>query len=171
MRMRIAIAAFTVFLALWGANIPAAQAEDAHVESLDVLQTGFYTAKTAGERAAPGTAGGNVNAITEIKFLDPQPTDTAKTGTRMGVRFNVVGTPSGGKARLQSIWFIPEPGIHDPETGNTYRQSRSTFEATVGDNVVRGYALEKPFEVIRGTWRLELLQDGRKLLERSFEIK
>ena len=169
--MRIGVAALAALLAVWTANVPAAHAEDARVESLDVVQSGFYTAKATGERAAPGTAGGNVNAIAEIKFLDPQPTDTAKTGTRMGVSFKVVGTPSGGKARLQSIWFIPEPGIHDPETGNTYRQSRSTFEVTVGDSLVRGYALEKPYEVIRGTWRLELLQDGRKLLERSFEIK
>ena len=169
--MRIGVTGLAALLAIWGVSAPAAQAEDAHIESLEVIASGFYTAKTTGEKAAPGTAGGNVNAISEIKFLDPQPTDTAKTGTRMGVSFKVVGTPSGGKARLQSIWFIPEPGIHDPETGNTYRQSRSTFEATVGENLVRGYALEKPYEVIRGTWRLELLQDGRKLLERSFEIK
>jgi Domain of unknown function (DUF3859) len=169
--MRMEIAALAALLAICGTNVPAAHADDARIESLDVVQSGFYTAKTISEKAAPGTAGGNVNAVTDIKFSDPQPAETAKTGTRMGVSFKVVGTPSGGKARLQSIWFIPEPGIHDPETGNTYRQLRSTFEATVGDDLVRGYALEKPFEVIRGTWRLELRQDGRKLLERSFEIK
>jgi hypothetical protein len=169
--MRIEVTALAALLAFCGVGVLAAQAEDTRIESLDVLQSGFYTAKTTGEKAAPGTAAGNVNAIGEINFLDPQPADTAKTGTRMGVRFTVAGKPSGGTARLRSIWFIPEPGIHDPETGNTYRQSRSTFEATVGDTLVRGYALEKPYEVIRGTWRLEISQGGRKLLERSFEIK
>ena len=103
-----------------------AHAADARVESLNVIQSGYYTAKTTGEKAAP---------------------------------------PARGCRRSG----LSEPGVHDPETGYTYRQSRNTFEATVGDSLVRGYTLEKPYAVIRGTWRLELLQDGRKLLESGNE--
>ncbi len=170
--MRMGIAALAALLAVCTANVPAAQAEDARIDSLDVLQSGFYTANDGRrENPRPGPPRGHVNAITDINFLDPQPTETAKTGTRMGVRFNVVGTPSGARRGCGRSGSSPNPAFTTPRPAIRIANRAARSRSPSATRFVRGYALEKPFEVVKGIWRLELSQDGRKLLERSFEIK
>ena len=104
-------------------------------------------------------------------ILPEPPATSARVGIGFGVRFRSIGERNGERAMLRSVWKIPEPGIVNPTSHDTYRQSVADFSTTIGTNHWRGYAFDASWEVVPGTWTLEIWQGDRKLLEKSFEIK
>ena len=105
--------------------------------------------------AAPARVAGNGNA---------------RVGLGFGARFRSSGEPRGARATLRSVWKIPEPGIHNPTNNNTFRQSVVDFTTAIGSVHWRGYGFDQPWEVVPGTWTIEIWQGDRKLLEHSFTI-
>jgi hypothetical protein len=146
-------------------------AQDARIERLRMLESGFYTGEKTGEVSAPGSVAGHVNELSNLKFLEDPPATTAKVGTAFGVRFRAIGDDDGANVTLRSVWKIPAPGIHNPSNDNTYRQSVTEFKVAIGGVITRGYTFDEPWEVVRGVWTLEIWQADRKLLERDFTIK
>jgi hypothetical protein len=163
-----------VLVALVCACGAAARAQDMRVDRLELIGAGFYdTAKTTvtGSTQAAGAVTGSVKELSEVK-LSPEPSaSSARVGIGFGVRFRSFGARDGERAVLRSVWQIPEPGIVNPNDGKTYRQSVAEFDTTIGTDHVRGYSFDEPWEVVPGTWTLEIWQGDRKLLEKSFEIK
>jgi hypothetical protein len=144
------------------------------VDRLEIVDAGFYdTAKTTvtGATQAAGAVTGTVKELGAVKLSPEPPVTSARVGIGFGVRFRSFGARDGERAVLRSVWTIPEPGIVNPTNGTTYRQSVAEFGTKIGTNHVRGYGFDEPWEVVPGTWTLEIWQGDRKLLEKSFEIK
>jgi hypothetical protein len=144
------------------------------VDRLELLDAGFYdAAKTTvtGTTPSAGAVTGSVKELGEVKLSPDPPATSARVGIGFGVRFRSFGARDGERAMLRSVWTIPAPGIANPTNGNTYRQSVAEFATTIGANHVRGYSFDEPWEVVPGTWTLEIWQGDRKLLVKSFEIK
>jgi hypothetical protein len=170
-RLRIVANAFAalVFFAL--PSTPARAAE-ARVERVDLVAAGFYdaaSAQVARSIAAPGAAGGRSNDLADVALVNPPPALTARVGIGFGVRFRTTG-PHGGQATLRSVWRIPAPGIHNPDSDNTYRRSVVDFTTVIGSVQWRGYGFDQPWEVVPGVWTIEIWQGDRKLLEHSFTV-
>ena len=72
---------------------------------------------------------------------------------------------------LRSVWKISEPGIVNPTNYTTSPAIRRRFPGGDRHQPRRGYGFDEPWEVVPGTWTLEIWQGDRKLLEKSFEIK
>jgi hypothetical protein len=144
------------------------------VDRLELLAAGFYdTAQTTvtGTTPSAGAVTGTVKELGEVKLSPEPPASSARVGTGFGVRFHSFGERDGERAVLRSVWKIPEPGIVNPTNGNTFRQSVAEFATTVGTNHMRGHSFDEPWEIVPGTWTLEIWQGDRKLLEKSFEIR
>jgi hypothetical protein len=151
-----------------------AHAQDMRVDRLEIIEAGFYdTAKTTVTATSPSTGSvtGNVQELREVKLLPEPPAPSARVGIGFGVRFRSFGERDGERAMLRSVWKIPPPGIVNPTNGSTFRESVAELATTIGANHVRGYSFDEPWEVVPGTWTLEIWQGDRKLLEKSFEIK
>jgi hypothetical protein len=151
-----------------------ARAQDMRVDRLEIVESGFYDAAKAtvtGTTPSAGSVTGTVQELREIKLLPEPPTTSARVGIGFGVRFRSFGERDGERAMLRSVWTIPAPGIVNPTSGSTFRQSVAAFATTIGTSHVRGYSFDEPWEVVPGTWTLEIWQGDRKLLEKSFEIK
>ena len=171
MRCKIHLFALVALVFACGA---AAQAQDMRVDRLELLDAGFYeTAKTTvtGTTPSAGAVTGTVKELGEVKLSPEAPESSARVGIGFGVRFRSFGARDGERAVLRSVWEIPAPGIVNPTNSNTFRQSVAEFTTTIGTNHVRGYSFDEPWEVVPGTWTLEIWQGDRKLLEKSFEIK
>jgi hypothetical protein len=157
------------------ASAAAAHAQDMHVDRLELLDAGFYeTTKTTVTGSTPAGAGavtGSVKELGEVKLSPEPPATSARVGIGFGVHFRSFGARDGERAVLRSVWTIPAPGIVNPANGTTFRQSVAEFATTIGTNHVRAYSFDEPWEVVPGTWTLEIRQGDRKLLEKSFEIK
>ena len=148
-------------------------APTARVDRLELVEAGFYDntkVKVTGSAAASNAAMGRVDELEEIKLLPEPPAVSARVGIGFGIRFRSFGDKNGTQAPLRSVWKIPEPGIHNPNNGNTYRQSVSEFTTTLGGTHWRGYGFDEPWEVVPGTWTIEIWQGDRKLIETSFTI-
>jgi hypothetical protein len=161
-------------LALALAAAAPARAQDAHVDRIEIVESGFYDngkAKVTASTAAAGTVTGAVQDIDDFKLTPEPPATSARVGVGFGVRFRTHGERDGERAMLRSVWKIPAPGIVNPTNQNTYRQSVSEFATRIGAAHWRGYGFDKAWEVVPGTWTLEIWQGDRKLLEKSFEIK
>ncbi|HUI98300.1 MAG TPA: DUF3859 domain-containing protein [Xanthobacteraceae bacterium] len=168
--MRVPIATFAVVLAV----AAPAQAEDTRVDRLDLIESGFYetdAATVVGAIPSPGAAAGKTVTLGDVHLAPEPPATGAHVGIGFGVRFRARGEPAGARVVLRSVWRIPEPGIHNPNNGNTYRESVADFAAVVGEPHMRGYQFDQPWEVVAGTWTIEIWQGDRKLLEHSFAVQ
>jgi hypothetical protein len=149
-----------------------ARAQDMRVDRLEIVESGFYDAAkatVAGTTPSAGSVTGTVQELREIKLLPEPP--TTSVGIGFGVRFRSFGERDGERAMLRSVWTIPAPGIVNPTSGSTFRQSVAEFATTIGTSHLRGYSFDEPWEIVPGTWTLEIWQGDRKLLEKSFGIK
>jgi hypothetical protein len=171
MRLNIASAALVAgALVLLATDQSFAQAP--YVDRLEVTQTGFMTVRKTGKTTeAPGTAAGYAQEAEDMKFVPETPANTARIGMVFGAKFRVMGRPHNAGVNLRAVWRIPEPGITNPKTGNTYRQDISEFTVSIGEERTRAFGFDETWEIARGTWTLELWQDDRKLLEQSFKIE
>lgn len=161
-------------LAVLVALAATARGEDARVDRLDLVESGFYDAGTvmvAGSVLSPGAAAGKTLDIRHVHLGPDPPANRARVGTGFGIRFRPFGEPAGARVVLRSVWKIPEPGIHNPNNGNTFRHSVADFTAVVGKLHVRGYQFDEPWEVVSGSWTIEIWQGDRKLLEKSFTVQ
>ena len=143
----------------------------ARIEKLEVVNEGFVSTEKRGSRAAPGSVGGVQRDVGKVQFFPDSPPVTAKTGVSFGVEFRPRGPRRDAIATLRTVWKVPAPGITDPKSGNTYRDFGTNFPVREGKVFFRGYTILESWEVVRGDWTLEIWQDDRKLLERTFAIK
>jgi len=149
-----------------------AKAQQPRIERLEIIGAGFLTYEQAGERTdAPEAVGGKVIRPRNMQFLSDMPAVTARTGTSFGVRFMVLGEPRGEDVALRSVWKIPSPGFTDPKSGKSYKESSSEFTTQIGTAYLSGYGFNEQWEIVSGTWTLQIWQGNRKLLEHDFAIR
>ena len=163
-----------ITFALVGVLALPARAQDMQVDRLEVVESGFYdTAKTTVTGAAPaaGAVAGSVQEVREVTLLAESPATTARVGIGFGVRSRSYGARDGERAMLRAVWKIPPPGIVNPSNGSTFHESVADFTTRIGTSHMRGYSFDEAWEVVPGTWTVEIWQGDRKLLEKSFEIK
>ena len=162
--------AVLALLALSLTTASATSAQDARIDRLDVIESGFYTAKKTGEHPAAGAPLGYSKEVVNVEFLKQLPAAVA-VGSAFGVRLKVYGAPSDWTEHLRLVWLIPEPGIHNPNNGKIFHRSESDLVVRVGETTIAGYSFDAPWEVVKGTWTLQLWQGNRMLLEKSFVIE
>jgi Domain of unknown function (DUF3859) len=169
-KFRAPIAAFAMVLAL----VAPAHGGDARVDRLDLVESGFYetgAATVVGAIPSPGAAAGKTVTLGDVHLASEPPATAARVGVGFGIRFRPQGEPAGARVVLRAVWRIPEPGIRNPSNGNTYRESVADFTAVMGEPHMRGYQFDAPWEVVPGTWTIEIWQGDRKFLEQSFAIR
>jgi hypothetical protein len=147
-----------------------AYAQTPQVTRIDVTEYGIYTSTIQSTQAAPGTATGALNHVTNFRLAVTTRTVPAQQGAQFGFRFNVVGPPSGMVVPLHSVTILPPPGLRNPATGQVKTQSDYDANTTVGADNYRSYTLTHDWEVVPGIWTMQIWYQGRKLVEQSFNV-
>lgn len=160
-----ALAALTMVFAAGGAS-----AQVGKLDRLEVIQSGLYNANIARRDSAPGTPTGKASLVDGPSFYSDASRVPAQLGVRFGFQYRLIGSPQGREARLRGVWHIPAPGITNPVSGNTYRQSARDFGALIGDTHVHGYGFDQDWEIVEGEWILEIWHNERLLASRSFMV-
>lgn len=166
------VAALLGFLAACLASPGMARAQDAPLPfKVELIDTGIYEVGGVEVRAAPGTASGKVATLEEIRLIQITSEVPAKLGSTFGFRYRLLGVPEGPLGSLSMR------ALHPPMRGPDGRVT-STSSADTEVDGVRGvgegavaYTLSEPFEVLRGTWELQLLYKGKPVLARTFVLK
>lgn len=145
-------------------------AQEPRVDRIEILETGIYKTETTKVVSSPGTPTGNVHEVTNIRHVRTTTTIPAQIGTDFGFRYRIVGKPQGARVNLKFITLIPAPGIRNPTTGNTTVRGEYSRERTLGEETTRIYGFDYDWEIVPGSWTLEIWQGDRKLASRAFTV-
>jgi hypothetical protein len=182
-------------LAAWmlGLSLGAAQAQS--IERIEITEYGIYATETAATSAAPGTASGKIDQVSNIKLVQSTTTVPARQGVEFGFRYKIIGQPAAAPppqagatilgvqigaqpapppvaaVNLKYVTHIPKPGMRNPETGNVTLTNLFYQEHKVGEELYRLYRLTDRWEIVPGTWTLEIWYGDRKLLSQDFLVK
>jgi hypothetical protein len=156
------------------------------VERIDITEYGIYKTETESSAAAPGTATGKIEEVSNITLVEQTTTIPARVGMEFGFRYKIIGQ-AGGTAgmlagatlagqpkktvNLKNVTHVPSPGMRHPETGNVTMTSIFSQDHRVGVDLYRLYRFTDPWEVVPGVWTLEIWDGDRKLASQAFLIK
>jgi hypothetical protein len=182
-------------LAAWLLCMSLAVAHAQALQSIEVTEYGLYATDTANSSAAPGTATGKIDQVSNIKLVQSTTTVPARLGVEFGFRYKIIGQPAAAPApqagatilgmqfgtqpatppsaavTLKYVTHIPKPGMRNPETGNVTLTNVFYQEHKVGEELYRLYRLTERWEIVPGVWTLEIWDGERKLLSQDFLVK
>ncbi len=138
------------------------------VQSIVITDFGLYTSQIDKTVNAPGTAAGTNNLVSDIKLLESTTTIPARLGSNFGFRYRIIG--EGKSVTVKLVTHIPEPGLRNPETGNTNVTSVVYIERSIGAVNFTSYSFDHDWEVVPGTWTKEIWVGDRKLASQSFNV-
>jgi hypothetical protein len=145
-----------------------AQAE--HIDRIDIVDYGTYTARTEGHLTAPGTAAGRWSTLGNIQHATTTQTVPAQLGTRFGFSYVVVGEPQGMLVSLHVVTIYPSPGLNNPANPPARERDEYDRAVHVGEELYTGYRFDHDWEVVPGTWTFQLWYEGRMAAEQKFTI-
>jgi hypothetical protein len=164
---RFAAAAIaSLSLALASAN---AGAQAPRLDRIEVLEYGIYAANVAySERDANWVLQSRVGDVRHVKRTRTVP---AKLGVRFGFGFVVAGSPTGAKVTLRKVTRFPPPGLRSPAAKEPLKVSEVSLTRTIGREAgYVDYGFDDPWELVPGTWTIELWHGDRKLATQSFTV-
>ncbi len=151
---------------LLGASLSMAHAQT--VQRVDIMEVGLYTVHTDKSVEAPGTPSGVSRLVSDIELVKSTTTVPARLGSNFGFRYRIVG--KGKSVTVKKVTHIPEPGVRNPETGNVNLTSVVLIDRPFGTTHFTSYSFDHDWEIVPGTWTMELWVGDRKLASQSFEV-
>jgi hypothetical protein len=146
-----------------------AYAQTPQVERLDITEYGIYTLDRQVKGKDP--RGINLATATNIRHAATKTTVPAQIGTTFGFRYTVIGKPDGASVNLRKIIVFPPPGLQPSPSSKRVSQDEFTVQAKIGQTSTELYTLEDSFELVRGTWVIEIWHGARKLATQSFVLE
>lgn len=147
-----------------------ALAQGSKIDRIEIVEVGVYRAETKTVESAPGTATRQRNIVTDTRLVAPATRIEAQIGVHFGMRYRVVGRPSGASVKLTSVTHYPAPGLKNPKAGGIQARGEHPLYATISQINYRGYVFEHDWELIAGVWTFELFDGDRKLASQTFEV-
>jgi uncharacterized protein DUF3859 len=163
--MRMGLAFVLLSLAPVGA-----QAQTARVDRIEVVEYGIYQTETTKRTETPGTAGGFVRTLTNIRNSEVTRTVPTRPGVRFGFRYKLVGAPDGAQVPITIVDKFPKQGLHKPGSAEAFFREEYVAQRTIGEENYTDYGFDHDWELVPGTWTMELWYQGRKLAEQSFTV-
>ncbi len=149
--------------------VGSAAAQTAHIDRIELTGYGIVT-NAVSKRVGIGpsgiphniTRGDHIETTTNVIPLC--------LGTGFGMRFRIVGAPAGALADIVAIWRFPPPGLAVP--GSTYPavSDEYTYRDTVGSEAYQTYTFDHRWELVPGTWTLEIWNKDRRLASHDFTV-
>jgi len=138
------------------------------VERIDVVEYGTYTV----DRRVQGRDGRGINQATATNVRHAATTRDipARIGTTFGFRYRLVGKPDQAPVTLRRIVVFPAPGLRPSPSARPLAQDEFTVQARIGETNYIFYTLEDGFELVPGSWAIEIWHGNRKLVAQSFTV-
>lgn len=116
----------------------------------------------------PKTTAGKTRDIskTTINYLNETTNVPAKIGTRFGYSYQTSGMLSNHKVKIKKVFKHPQ---FKGQKGFT-RKSHYTTDDSGSFEAMIGYGFDEPFELVPGTWTLEIWFKNKLLISKSFNV-
>jgi hypothetical protein len=94
----------------------------------------------------------------------------AKLGVIFGIGFVVDAPANIREVTFRRITRFPPPGLTNPKTGRTHLFNESLRTYQVGQKLHATYGFDEEWEIVPGTWRIELWDSEHKAAEKAFFV-
>lgn len=129
---------------------------------------GPATSTTVFKEEMPGSPSGDHSIFANQVFGKKTNRIEAKKGTQFGVEYKITGK-HGNIAKLDIEWIFPTE-IVDTAKKESFKSVRYPIDIAVNATDASTYALDNDFEVIKGTWQLNIYYAGKLIYTRKFEL-
>lgn len=143
------------------------------VQGIDVVWAGTYSVAGSREVEDPVAPAGHRFVASGVQPLLETERVAAAVGTRFGVGYVLRGEPEGQRIPVQVYWRFPPRGITNPDARTTtfeWKTPPADCPLEGKPFCLVGYPLQHDWELVPGRWTIEIWAEGRKLLERSFDV-
>jgi hypothetical protein len=138
------------------------------IDRIEFAEYGIYTV----DRDIQGrdALGINKASASNVRHAATIRTVPAQIGTNFGFRYKVIGEPYDAPVDLKEIVVFPPPGLRPSPTSKPLPQDEFTLQTRIGQTSYASYTLEDSFELLPGTWVIEIWYGNRKLATQSFQV-
>ena len=162
--MRILLVGLMVIFAL-----SSAQAQ-VSVTGGKVLHTGTYKVGETKEIDDPSISSGH-RYEADATLLQEATTITAKLNSVFGLDIMIEGSPRGKVIPVRIVWRYPDPGLHNPATGQTKFVDDYMDRREIGKKTTFYWLLGQEWALVPGTWIFELWYENRVLIRQNFKLE
>jgi hypothetical protein len=157
------------WLAMTGTCSQAARVQvTGSVEEAEVTDYGIYTAdKTA---ASPQLANIVQQPVDNVALIAITNTIPAERGINFGFRYRLVGEPLDSRVTVRIETIFPPAGIMSPKAGLLHSYSYSVTDHIGVRSSFAGYSADESWELVPGTWTMQLWVGDKKFAEQSFTM-
>lgn len=159
-----------LWLLLLTASPISGYAEALHVDRIDIVDYGTYTARPKNFITAPDTAAGRWKKLGNIQHSATTQTIPAQVGAQFGFSYIVAGEPQGTDVPLHIVIIFPSPGLHNPTQPGPKARDEYDRIVQVGDEQYTGYSFDHNWELVPGVWTFQLWYDGHMEAEQKFTV-
>lgn len=136
-----------------------------------IVDYGIYETIRVDEQESPATTEGAVHVL--HPRLDPVLREKttrvpARVGVHFGFRFQLDGEPQLAEAPVTVRVLHPE--FTNPQTGKKSTTEEWNAAVNIGLPRFTGWAFDQSYELAPGTWRLQVLREGKVILQKEFVV-
>src|SRR5258707_3877709 len=132
-----------------------------HIEYVEIVSSGFSGPSEPVKRGK----------LRQRLFSRTLLVTDVKGGAKFSMAVRPVGQPDGAEVAIRWVWRTPRPGIKDAKTGKLTREIGEDATAKLGEETLKTFEFRTEEQIIKGTWRAEVWNGGRKLATRRFAIR
>jgi hypothetical protein len=159
---------FVLALALLLMSSNAARAQAPQIDHIEFTEYGIYTVDR--EIQGRDALGINKASASNVRHAATLRTIPAQIGTTFGFRYKLLGKPYDAPIDLRKIVIFPSPGLIPSPSSGPIAQDEFTLHTRIGHTSYASYTLEDSFELVPGTWIIEIWHGRQKLATQSFKI-
>jgi hypothetical protein len=145
-----------------------AWAQPAQIERIAVTEYGLYTVdKQTCQRDEQG-----IQRCTRSNARHAATTWTvpAQIGVEFGLRYSVVGQPSGAPVSVRRVWVLPPPGFQPPGSNQPITRLERVDETAIDGSVFVSYGFDDAWELVPGPWVLQFWDGDRLIGSQTFTV-
>ncbi len=142
--------------------------EAVEVKGLEIVEYGIYKARIKTGIEDPDAPKGEISTLTEIDLSEKTDRIPAVLGSRFGMRYVVVGSPQGEEITVKVRYSYPE--LRDPKSKRSFSGNEFVRRVRIGTPYYNDYAFEEDWELVPGTWAIQIYYMGKELGGKEFEI-
>ena len=138
------------------------------IERIEFIDYGIYKA----ERNIRGRDAVGINQATGFNFRHATTARVipAQIGISFGFGFRILGQPYNAPVDLRAVIKFPPPGLVPSPAATPITQDQFAIHTRIGQTEYFAYTIEDRFELVPGTWTMEVWLGDRNLGTQTFRL-
>jgi hypothetical protein len=140
----------------------------ANLTGAEIDEYGIFDKVSIGPRKEPGMLTGEIDQVPTVKLKERTTIIPAVLGTSFGITLKLKGTPAGERVNCWTRWIHPK--LTNPETKQSSEREEAPSRYPIGEVISTGYTFGHPWELVPGTWTVQVFWDWKLVAEKTFNV-